>query len=224
MDTVNILTTNLDFIDSEPFEHNGRVFVFSGLSPDYPLHPIDGQCWAFIDWVLESMSGLEFCRLLRSDTRWADAHISIVLEEDDPNDRRRALRAGADGYLSRPISRQILLDRVLSVTASGAPRLAQGNVSVGDLMIDPGAMQVRWKNQRFELRPNEYRLLRFFAENPNRLHTRQDLIAGLGKSSDPIDERTVDVWIGRLRRHLRSVGADDLLRTVRSRGYVFEID
>ena len=81
---------------------------------------------------------------------------------------------------------------------------------------------VDWAGRAILLRPNEFRLLRFFAENPNQVHSRPDLIAGLGKLDPPIDERTVDVWIGRLRRALKSAGAGNPLRTVRSLGYVFD--
>jgi two-component system phosphate regulon response regulator PhoB len=70
--------------------------------------------------------------------------------------------------------------------------------------------------------PNEFRLLRFFVEHPGRVFTRAQLITALGKQEPPIDERTVDVWIGRLRRAMRAAGAGDLLRTVRSLGYVFD--
>ena len=49
-----------------------------------------------------------------------------------------------------------------------------------------------------------------------------DLIAALGKQEPPIDERTVDVWVGRLRRALRKVGAGERVRTVRSLGYVYD--
>ena len=72
------------------------------------------------------------------------------------------------------------------------------------------------------LRPNEFRLLRFLAENPNRVLSRQELIAGLGKQEPPIDPRTVDVWIGRLRRAFRSAGAGNPLRTVHAMGYVLD--
>ena len=61
-----------------------------------------------------------------------------------------------------------------------------------------------------------------FAENPDRVLSRQDLIAGLGKQDPPIDERTVDVWVGRLRRALQAAGAGQPLRTVRSMGYVYD--
>ena len=85
------------------------------------------------------------------------------------------------------------------------------------------SLEVRVGGKPLVLPPNEFRLLLFFAENPNRVMTREQLIAGLGKQEPAIDERTVDVWVGRLRRALRQAGAGNPLRTVRSLGYVFDL-
>lgn len=74
---------------------------------------------------------------------------------------------------------------------------------------------------RTYLRPYLW-LLHFLAQNPDRVLSRGDLIAALGKQEPPIDKRTVDVWIGRLRRALRKVGAGERVRTVRSLGYVYD--
>ncbi len=179
--------------------------------------------WAFVDWVMDELAGLEMCRRLRADPRTADAHVTMVLEADDPEDRRRALRAGADDYVIGPLTRTAVLDRVLALQSRGSERHATRLFELGALVIDMAALQARWAGEPITLRPNEFRLLRFLAENPNRVLTREDLISGLGKREPPIDERTVDVWIGRLRRAIKSAGGGNPLRTVRSLGYVFDL-
>jgi two-component system phosphate regulon response regulator PhoB len=163
------------------------------------------------------------CRRLRADPRTADAHVTMVLEEDDPEDRRRALRAGADDYVVGPLTRTAVLDRVLALQSRASERSATRRFELGALVIDMAALQARWDGEPIVLRPNEFRLLRFFAENPNRVLTRDDLINGLGKREPPIDERTVDVWIGRLRRSIKGAGGRNPLRTLRSLGYVFDL-
>jgi two-component system phosphate regulon response regulator PhoB len=95
-------------------------------------------------------------------------------------------------------------------------------VELGNLAIDFAAYRARWKNKPLELGPNEFRLLCHFACHPDQVHTRSSLIAHLGKNCELIDERTVDVWVGRLRRSLRKQGADAPLRTVWSIGYVYD--
>jgi two-component system phosphate regulon response regulator PhoB len=224
MDVVNIFLT-CDLAESlEDFVHDQRRFTFDRLGPEGPRRLVEGPMWAFVDWVMDDLAGLEMCRRLRADPRTAEAHVTMVLEEDDAEDRRRALRAGADDYVVGPLTRTAVLDRVLALQSRGAERRATHRFEAGALTIDMAALQARWNGSPIPLRPNEFRLLRYFAENPNQVLTREDLIAGLGKREPPIDERTVDVWIGRLRRALKAAGGGNPLRTVRSMGYVFDLN
>lgn len=183
---------------------------------------IEGALWVFIDWVLPQMSGLELCRRLRADPLTAQAHVTIVLEEDNLEDRKRALRMGADDYIVGPLTRTALLDRVLGASLADQEGAGVKVVAQGDLTVDVGAFQARWQGRPIPLMPNELRLLRYFIEHPGRVFSRGQLIAALGKQEPPVDERTVDVWIGRLRRALKTAGAGNPLRTVRSLGYVFD--
>lgn len=226
---INIFLTDELGETLDDFVHDELCFTFDRIGPEGPRRLIEGQVWAFIDWVTDDMAGLEMCRRLRADPRTAEAHITMVLEADDVEDRRRALRAGADDYMVGPLDRIGVLDRVLALQsqrlASAAPvtelrRLP--TIEVGPLVIDTIAYQARWAGHPIELSPNEFRLLRFLAENPDRVMSRRDLIEGLGKREPEIDERTVDVWIGRLRRAIKAAGGGDPIRTVRALGYVFD--
>ena len=224
MDTTTIFITDSLVADIEPFEHGHTRFVFAAIGSDGPQRLAEGPIYVFIDWMLHDMAGLELCRRVRADGRMDGAHITMVLEEDDEEDRRRALKAGADDYLVGPLDRTTILDRVLALRSPVDQHFATRVIEVGRLRIDMGALQARWQDKPLALRPNEFRLLRFFAENPNRVLSRENLIAGLGKQDMPLDERTVDVWVGRLRRALKAAGATDTLRTVRSLGYVYDAD
>lgn len=221
MEIVSIFLTSELGETLEDFEHDQLRFVFGRLSPDGPKRLVDGQMWVFVDWVMDDLSGLEMCRRLRADPRSASAHITIVLDENDVEDRKRALKAGADDYIVAPLDRTKVLDRVMALQ-SQATRHATDQIVLGRLTIDMIALRAMWSDRIIQLRPNEFRLLRYFAENPNKVLSRQDLIKGIGKQEPPVDERTVDVWIGRLRRALRAAGAGDPLRTIRSLGYVFD--
>jgi two-component system phosphate regulon response regulator PhoB len=224
MDVVNIFLTDRNAEAMDDFVHDGRRFAFAHLSPSGPKRLVEGPVWAFVDWVMDDLAGLEMCRRLRADPRTAEAHITMVLEEDDADDRRRALKAGADDYILGPLDRTRVLDRVMAVEPGSSQRHAPGRLDFGALSIDLRALQARWQGKPMVLPPNEFRLLRYFAENANRVLTREELIAGLGKQEPPIDARTVDVWVGRLRRALKASGAGEALRTVRSLGYVFDLD
>jgi two-component system phosphate regulon response regulator PhoB len=223
MDVVNIFLTS-DLGESlEDFVHDQRRFTFDQLGPEGPKRLVEGPMWAFVDWVMPELAGLELCRRLRADPRTIDAHVTMVLEEDNPEDRRRALRAGADDYVVGPLTRTAVLDRVLALQSRTSERQATRRYELGALTIDMGSLQARWNETPIVLRPNEFRLLRFLAENPNRVLTREQILAGLGKREPAIDERTVDVWIGRLRRAIKAAGGGNPLRTVRSLGYVFDL-
>lgn len=222
MQAINIFLTDRLGEEISDFVHGDMRYAFGRLYPEGPRRLVEGPVCAFVDWVMEDLSGLEMCRRLRADARTADAHITIVLEEDDPDDKRRALRAGADDYMVGPIDRTAVLDRVMALQAGGGHARVTEQLQVGQLLIDAAALQARWAGEPLTLRPNEFRLLRFFAQNPDRVLTRAELIEALGKQEPPIDERTVDVWIGRLRRALRAKGAGDRVRTVRSLGYAYD--
>ena len=221
MQQIDILVTGALTGGNDSFFHGDLRVVFHKWLGDAPLPLLDGKPWAFVDWVLPDLSGLELCRRLRCDPQTEAAHVTMVLEDDEADAKRRALRAGADDYLIGPIDRQSVLDRVLSLQLPDADLPAR-TLRLGDLSLDLAALLARWKDKAVPLMPNEFRLLRYLMEQPGQVFSRTQLIAALGKNEQPIDERTVDAWVSRLRRALRDAGAGYPLRTVRSLGYVLD--
>jgi two-component system, OmpR family, phosphate regulon response regulator PhoB len=222
MSIIHVLLTGDLVGGTRPFELEHLLVQFDRLSGTPADQLFDGAIWAFVDWVPSELSGLEMCRRLRSDIRTSEAHITIVLEDDDVELRRRALRAGADDYIVGPLDRRQVLDRILATQLGTAPGAGAKKITLGELALDVEAMLLRYQGRPVPLMPNELRLMRFFMERPGQVFTRDRIIRGLGKQEPAIDERTVDVWIGRLRRALRAAGAGDLLRTVRRVGYVLD--
>ena len=206
MRQVDILVTGALSGGNDSFVHGDLRVVFHIWLGDTPLPLLDGEPWAFVDWVLPDLSGLELCRRLRCDPQTEAAHVTMVLEEDEADAKRRALRAGADEYLIGPIDRQAVLDRVLSVQLPNAD-LPTRTLRLGDLSLELAALQARWQDKAMTLMPNEFHLLRYLMEQPGQVFSRTQLIAALGKRGQPIDERTVDAWVSRLRRARRGVGA-----------------
>ncbi len=186
-----------------------------------PKQRVRGLSLCFIDWLLPTISGLEMCRQLRALPELADLHITMVLDEDNSDVRRRALRAGADDYLLGPLNLIKLADR-LKTYCGGTQIKAKPRLSHGALSVDLAAHHARWQGAVVPLRPTEFRLLAHFVEHPDQVFSRSALITVLGKDAAALDERTVDVWVGRLRRALRAHGVPDPLRTVRSYGYVLD--
>lgn len=198
--------------------------------PDWSLVPLGelppqqvpgGKIWGFVDWLCPTMSGLELCRRLRESEATRHAHLTMVLEEPNQEAKRRALLAGADDYLVGPLDALRLLERIESVgDKKEAP--ARTQLVHGAITIDAAAHQIRIQGKPVPMRPNEFRLLVHFMEHPDQVFSRSALIDRLGKDGEALDERTVDVWVGRLRRSLTAHGVPDPLRTVRSLGYVLD--
>ncbi len=222
MNRIDILLTSAVEGGMAPFRHDELELVFHQWTDVGNIPLLEGSISAFVDWVLPDISGLEVCRRLRCNPLTAQAHITMILEGNDAEERRRALRTGADDYMFGPVNRTVLLDRVLSLRSSDQNSGSPQFITQGNLTIDVSAFQSRWQGRPINLAPNEFRLLRFFVERPGRVFTRSQLITALGKQELPIDERTVDVWIGRLRRELKKAGAKNPIRTVRSLGYVYD--
>ena len=175
--------------------------------------------WLFIDLLLKDTSGLELCRRLRADPATQDARIFVVLEDTDREIRRRVLKAGADDYVPGPLSASTVLAKI----SEGLPLMTRTEavLSHGMLKLDRDAHQVRAAGQPVPMGPNEFQLLAFFLENRDRVLSRSQLIGGL-KGDCAIDARTVDVWVGRLRRALVAAKVPDPIRTVRQLGYVYD--
>lgn len=219
-DTVSLLITSPHpgLVSDIACKRPGWRILSLGDMP--PSGRLEGKVWGFIDWLGQSMSGLEMCRRLRESEATRGAHLTMVLEEPSSEAKRRALMAGADDYMVGPLDVTRLLERIESLGGarpSGRQLLVNGPIS-----LDPAAHQVRVDGRVVTIRPNEFRLLAHFIEHPDQVFSRAALIERLGKDGETIDERTVDVWVGRLRRALIAEGAPDPLRTVRSLGYVMD--
>ncbi len=177
----------------------------------------------FIDWRLPDLSGLQFCRLLRSSGRPDQPHITMVLDEANEADQVRALKAGADDYIVGPLTSEVLVERIELYVPIEASTRKVSRISFGELAIDSGTFLAWYRGKHLSLGATEMHLLLHFSSHPNRVFTRRDLIGVLGKTMKVHDERTVDVWVSRLRRRLVSNGVPgEILRTVRAYGYLLD--
>ncbi|MBW8755148.1 MAG: winged helix-turn-helix domain-containing protein [Sphingomonadales bacterium] len=204
-----------------PHDDGETRIEFHRCSPLGPLPEVTGTVWVLVDWVLPELSGLEVCRRLRCNPLTASMHITMVLDDDDAAMRRRAIASGANDNLIGPLDRANVLGRLLAREVSDLAHDPSGLVRLDDLIVDISAFQARWRGRPIPMMPIQLRLLRFFMEHPGQIYTRTQLMAALGNDA-PLEERTVDVWVGRLRRALKGAGAGNLLRTVRSLGYTLE--
>lgn len=176
----------------------------------------------FVDWLLPQMAGIGLVKQLRAHPASDRLHLTMVLARDTEGARERAIAAGADDYLIGPLTPQMLVEQIRRLNGSPATRPASERLRLGALLVDPDAFAASYEGRDLPLRVNEFNLLMHFARRPNRVFTRTELIGALGKHAAVGDERTVDVWVSRLRRSLTRHGIPTVPRTVRALGYVMD--
>jgi len=174
-----------------------------------------------IDWVLPGLSGIELCRRLRQTSAKA-LPIIMLTARGEESDRVRGLETGADDYVVKPFSVGELTARVCALLRRAKPLLVAELLKVGNIELNRAAMSVLRAGRMVHLGPTDYRLLEFFMQAPGRVFSRSQLLDGVWGHDVFIDERTVDVHVGRLRKALLRGWQADPIRTVRGAGYSFE--
>lgn len=175
-----------------------------------------------LDWTLPGMSGLELCTRLRRGQRNAELAVLILTARSEETDRVQGLAAGADDYVVKPFSMPELLMRVRVLLRRAGSLSESHRLQTGDLTLDSAAHKVTRGPRVVRLGPTEYRLLEVMMTNAGRVLSRHQLIDQVWGSAAEIDERTIDVHVGRLRKSLIRGKQPDPIRTVRGAGYVLE--
>jgi two-component system phosphate regulon response regulator PhoB len=145
--------------------------------------------------------------------------IIMLTARGEESERVRGLATGADDYIVKPFSVPELLARIRALLRRASPERVATVLAIGDLELDREKKRVSRASRPVELGPTEFRLLEFFMERPGRVFSREQLLDGVWGSDVYIDERTVDVHVGRLRKALNRGHATDPIRTVRGAGY-----
>jgi two-component system phosphate regulon response regulator PhoB len=175
-----------------------------------------------LDWMLPAVSGIELCRRLRARSETRSIPILMLTARGEESDRIRGLSTGADDYVVKPFSLPELMARVKAILRRAAPDRVSDVLKVGDIELDRMAHRVTRGAREVHLGPTEYRLLEFLMQRPARVLSRSQLLDGVWGRDVFVDERTVDVHIGRLRKALIRGKENDPIRTVRGAGYVFD--
>jgi two-component system phosphate regulon response regulator PhoB len=175
-----------------------------------------------LDWMLPGVSGIELCRRLRSRPETRQLPIVMLTARGEESERVRGLSTGADDYVVKPFSVPELLARVAALLRRASPERVADVLGFGDIAIDREKKRVTRGGRPIDLGPTEYRLLEFLMERPGRVFSREQLLDGVWGSDIYIDERTVDVHVGRLRKALNRDDEVDPIRTVRGSGYALD--
>ncbi|GBG14152.1 two-component system, OmpR family, phosphate regulon response regulator PhoB [Novimethylophilus kurashikiensis] len=174
-----------------------------------------------LDWMLPGMSGIEFARRLKSEDYTKAIPIIMLTAKSEEADKVRGLEVGADDYVTKPFSPRELLARVKAVLRRRAPQMTDDPIEVGGLRVDPVTHRVTGNGIVIDLGPTEFRLLHFLMSNPERVHSRANVLDKVWGDRVYVEDRTVDVHIRRLRKALEASQHEEMIQTVRGVGYRF---
>ena len=176
-----------------------------------------------LDWMLPHVSGIEVCRRIRRNAATRDLPVIMLTARGEEADRIRGLDTGADDYVTKPFSPAELIARVRALLRRARPAIGADSLTAGDIVMDLAAHRVHVGDAEVELGPTEFKLLRHFMEHPGRVYSRDQILDAVWGRDVHVEDRTVDVHIGRLRKLLRAAAGKDPIRTVRGAGYSLEV-
>ena len=174
-----------------------------------------------LDWMLPGLSGIELCRRLRSRAETERLPVIMLTARGEESERIRGLATGADDYVVKPFSIPELMARVRAMLRRAKPEVVSSQLRAGDLELDRETHRVRRAGREIHLGPTEFRLLECLMTSPGRVFSREQLLDGVWGHDVYVDERTVDVHVGRLRKAINRGKSPDPIRTVRGAGYAF---
>lgn len=172
-----------------------------------------------LDLMLPKLDGLAVLRTLREEGN--PVHVLILSAKDQVEERVEGLEHGADDYLTKPFSFDELVARIRALVRrkTGAKSPVH---RLGALQIDTGRRSVVCGDTEVELTRNEYAILEYLVAHPGRVVSKGELLDHLYAGDGQGSVNAVEVFVHQLRRKLKEVGQDDVIRTRRGHGYVVE--
>ena len=172
-----------------------------------------------LDLMLPGLSGAEVCARLRAEG--VRTPILVLTAREGESDETDVLNLGADDYLRKPFSYDVLVARcraLLRRASAGGPE----ELVVGDLVLDPRRRTLRLGETPIELTRREFALLEYLMRNRDRPRTKQEILDHVWGVGSARDANVVEVYVGYLRRKVDVPFGRTTVRTVRGQGYLLE--
>ncbi len=169
-----------------------------------------------LDLMLPDISGKEVCRRLRADARTREVPIVMVTARGEESDRVDGFEVGADDYVVKPFSPRELVLRLKAILRRAAPGGGE-RITRGLLTLDVGSHHAWVGGEPLDLTALEFKLLHHFMSRAGRVQSREQLLSDVWGINSPLETRTVDTHVMRLREKLGP--ARNSVETVRGVGY-----
>lgn len=185
----------------------GALSVFEERRPDL----------AMVDVVMPGLDGLELCRMLRR--RGERLPILVLTARHQVGDRVAGLDAGADDYLAKPFATEELLARIRALLRRTDPPADADLLRAADLTLDPTARRAERGPRSLDLTKTEFDVLELLLRHQGAVLTRTQIYERIWGYDLDTSSRSLDVYIGYLRRKTEEGGGERLIHTVRNVGY-----
>lgn len=171
-----------------------------------------------LDIMMPNQDGVETCRQLREISDLHHTFIIFLTARSEEYSEVAAFDVGADDYITKPIKPRALMSRISALFRREAKRGPKSNkITIGDLSIDRTSYTVIVKDEKINLPKKEFELLYYLAQNPDKVHSRDDLLQNIWGADVYVLARTVDVHIRKVREKIGS----QYITTVKGVGYKF---
>lgn len=177
-----------------------------------------------LDWMLPDRPGIDFLHQLKKHPQTKRVPVIFLTAKSDSYNKVEGLDAGADDYITKPFSPNVLLARIRAVMRRSSGQIPVDEyIEIADLRLDTANHQITVISvaEELELGPTEFKILEFFMTHPNKVYSRSSMLDHIWGQSIYLEERTVDVHINRLRKILKPYNKESLVHTIRGVGYRF---
>ena len=174
-----------------------------------------------MDWMLPGISGLDLVKRFQRHADTQDIPVIMLTARHEEADKIMGFKAGIDDYITKPFSPAELIARIQAVLRRLPNTQPNEILHCEGLALEAFSYRVNANGQELDLGPTEFRLLKFFMQNTERVYSREQLLDNAWGRQVYVEERTVDVHILRLRKALAPYGFDQYIQTVRGAGYRF---
>jgi len=220
-DEQKIRTALTDFLEFHDFKVTEAV---DGLEAERIVAKRDFDL-ILLDLMLPKISGEQLCTKWRRDG--LQTPVIMLTAKGQEKEKVTGLNLGADDYITKPFSLEELLARINAVLRRTDPARAVGqNFKFGDLDVDIAALKIKRKEKQMGITRREAQIIRYFAANPNRVISREELYKEVwNETMSELGTRTTDMHIAKLRSKIEKNSADpQIIKTVRGAGYKYEND
>jgi DNA-binding response OmpR family regulator len=175
-----------------------------------------------LDIMLPDSDGLEICKAVRGNSELAHVPVIFLTARASETDRIVGLELGANDYIVKPFFVRELIARI-KIHFRGQQPVSK-LLKCGDLELDRARCRVHLSGQELSLTATEFRLLEFLMSRPGVVFSREQLLDAVWGHDRAVTDRTVDVYILRLRQKIEADDSGSFIRSVRGFGYSFNTE